>query len=57
MIRHYLGQDLESLNMKEIQSLEQQLDSALKNIRSRKVLFFYLILYYILHVIVYFNLT
>ncbi|XP_057531133.1 truncated transcription factor CAULIFLOWER A isoform X1 [Amaranthus tricolor] len=34
--RHYLGQDLESLNMKEIQSLEQQLDSALKNIRSRK---------------------
>ncbi|KAH9607017.1 hypothetical protein KSS87_013792 [Heliosperma pusillum] len=34
--RHYLGQDLDSLNMKDIQSLEQQLDTALKHIRSRK---------------------
>lgn len=34
--RHYLGQDVDSLNMKELQSLEQQLDTALKNIRSRK---------------------
>ncbi|GAB4840144.1 Agamous-like MADS-box protein ap1 [Ancistrocladus abbreviatus] len=34
--RHYLGQDLDSLNMKELQSLEQQLDTALKHIRSRK---------------------
>ncbi|KAL2905357.1 Truncated transcription factor CAULIFLOWER D, partial [Bienertia sinuspersici] len=36
VIRHYLGQELDTLNMKEIQSLEQQLDTALKNIRSRK---------------------
>ncbi|GMH26187.1 hypothetical protein Nepgr_028030 [Nepenthes gracilis] len=35
--RHYLGQDLDSLTMKDLQSLEQQLDTALKNIRSRKV--------------------
>ncbi|KAK3039803.1 hypothetical protein RJ639_027116, partial [Escallonia herrerae] len=34
--RHYMGEDLDSLNLKEIQSLEQQLDSALKHIRSRK---------------------
>ncbi|XP_074274782.1 agamous-like MADS-box protein AP1 [Silene latifolia] len=34
--RHYLGQDLDSLNMKDIQSLEQQLDTALKHIRTRK---------------------
>ncbi|GAB4829022.1 Agamous-like MADS-box protein ap1 [Ancistrocladus abbreviatus] len=34
--RHYLGQDLDSLNLKELQSLEQQLDIALKHVRSRK---------------------
>ncbi|XP_056683094.1 truncated transcription factor CAULIFLOWER A isoform X2 [Spinacia oleracea] len=34
--RHYLGQELDSLNIKELQSLEQQLDTALKNIRSKK---------------------
>ncbi|KAK9750612.1 hypothetical protein RND81_02G208100 [Saponaria officinalis] len=34
--RQYLGQDLDTLNMKELQSLEQQLDSGLKHIRSRK---------------------
>ncbi|KAF3648592.1 Agamous-like MADS-box protein AGL8 -like protein [Capsicum annuum] len=36
--RHYAGEDLDSLSMKELQNLEQQLDSALKHIRSRKVL-------------------
>ncbi|XP_043699288.1 truncated transcription factor CAULIFLOWER A-like [Telopea speciosissima] len=34
--RHYMGQDLESLSIKELQSLEQQLDTALKHIRTRK---------------------
>ncbi|CAH9095732.1 unnamed protein product [Cuscuta epithymum] len=34
--RHYEGEDLDSLNLKELQNLERQLDSALKNIRSRK---------------------
>ncbi|XP_059303748.1 agamous-like MADS-box protein AGL8 homolog [Lycium ferocissimum] len=34
--RHYVGEDLESLSMKELQNLEHQLDSALKHIRSRK---------------------
>nr|XP_048317859.1 truncated transcription factor CAULIFLOWER A isoform X1 [Ziziphus jujuba var. spinosa] len=34
--RHYLGEDLDSLNLKELQNLEQQLDTALKQIRSRK---------------------
>lgn len=37
IFRHYMGEDLDSLTLKEIQSLEQQLDTALKNIRSRKV--------------------
>ncbi|PRQ40606.1 putative transcription factor MADS-MIKC family [Rosa chinensis] len=35
-LRHYLGEDLDSLSIKEIQSLEQQLDNSLKQIRSRK---------------------
>ncbi|CAI0427396.1 unnamed protein product [Linum tenue] len=35
--RHYNGQDLDSLSLRELQNLEQQLDSALKHIRSRKV--------------------
>jgi hypothetical protein len=36
--RHLMGEDLESLNLKELQQLEQQLESSLKHIRSRKVL-------------------
>lgn len=35
--RHYLGEDLESMSLKELQNLEQHLDTALKHIRSRKV--------------------
>ncbi|KAL6186728.1 hypothetical protein ACLB2K_042847 [Fragaria x ananassa] len=35
-LRHYMGEDLDSLSIKEIQSLEQQIDIALKQIRSRK---------------------
>ncbi|PHU02227.1 hypothetical protein BC332_27478 [Capsicum chinense] len=35
--RHYMGEDLDSMNLKDLQNLEQQLDSALKLIRSRKV--------------------
>nr|BAK20019.1 PgMADS protein4 [Panax ginseng] len=34
--QHYMGEDLDSLTLKEIQNLEQQLDTALKHIRSRK---------------------
>ncbi|KAK0573282.1 hypothetical protein LWI29_005675 [Acer saccharum] len=34
--RHYLGEDLDSMSLKEIQNLEQQLDTSLKHIRSRK---------------------
>ncbi|XP_010260844.1 PREDICTED: truncated transcription factor CAULIFLOWER A [Nelumbo nucifera] len=34
--RHYVGEDLESLSLKELQNLEQQLDTALKQIRTRK---------------------
>ncbi|XP_023645697.1 transcription factor CAULIFLOWER isoform X2 [Capsella rubella] len=34
--RHYLGEDLEAMSLKELQNLEQQLDTALKHIRSRK---------------------
>ncbi|KAL5553586.1 hypothetical protein UlMin_040987 [Ulmus minor] len=34
--RHYLGEDLDSLGLKDLQSLEQQLDTAIKQIRSRK---------------------
>jgi len=32
-----MGEDLDGLSLKELQSLEQQLDSSLKQIRSRKV--------------------
>lgn len=35
--RHFLGEELDSLTLKELQNLEQQLDSALKHTRSRKV--------------------
>ncbi|XP_042497417.1 truncated transcription factor CAULIFLOWER A-like [Macadamia integrifolia] len=34
--RHYMGQDLEPLSIKELQSLEQHLDTGLKHIRTRK---------------------
>ncbi|XP_022776709.1 truncated transcription factor CAULIFLOWER A-like isoform X2 [Durio zibethinus] len=34
--RHYMGEDLDSLSLKELQNLEQQLDTALKHIRSKK---------------------
>ncbi|XP_062013606.1 uncharacterized protein LOC133729995 isoform X2 [Rosa rugosa] len=33
---HFMGKDLQSLSMKDLQNLEQQLDSALKHMRSRK---------------------
>ncbi|KAA8529307.1 hypothetical protein F0562_033894 [Nyssa sinensis] len=33
--RHYMGEDLQSLSLKELQNLEQQLDTSLKRIRSR----------------------
>ncbi|KAJ1439913.1 hypothetical protein SESBI_02137 [Sesbania bispinosa] len=35
-IRNYVGQDLDPLSTKELQSLEQQLDTSLKRIRTRK---------------------
>ncbi|CAH8253532.1 unnamed protein product [Arabidopsis lyrata] len=34
--RHYLGEDLEPMSLKDLQNLEQQLETALKHIRSRK---------------------
>ncbi|KAK1384197.1 FRUITFULL 2 MADS-box transcription factor [Heracleum sosnowskyi] len=34
--KHYMGEDLDTLSLKELQNLEGQLDSALKNLRSRK---------------------
>ncbi|KAG2545827.1 MADS-box transcription factor 14-like isoform X2 [Panicum virgatum] len=34
--KHLMGEDLETLNLKELQQLEQQLESSLKHIRSRK---------------------
>ena len=33
-----MGEDLESLNIKELQNLENQIDAALKHVRSRKVM-------------------
>ncbi|KAM7510181.1 hypothetical protein LguiB_009056 [Lonicera macranthoides] len=35
-IRNYVGEDLDALNLRELQQLEQQLDTALKRARSRK---------------------
>ncbi|KAJ6402577.1 hypothetical protein OIU84_014640 [Salix udensis] len=35
-LRNYTGQELDSLNLKELQYLEQQIETALKRIRSRK---------------------
>lgn len=32
-----MGEDLDSLSLKELQTLENQLDSAVKHIRSKKV--------------------
>ncbi|XP_065860609.1 agamous-like MADS-box protein AP1 [Euphorbia lathyris] len=34
--RHYMGEDLDSMSQKELANLEQQLENALKHIRSRK---------------------
>ncbi|KAF5477205.1 hypothetical protein F2P56_003870 [Juglans regia] len=34
--KHFMGEDLDTLGLRELQNLEQQLDSALKHIRSRK---------------------
>ncbi|XP_073130497.1 agamous-like MADS-box protein AP1 [Henckelia pumila] len=34
--RHYIGENLDSMSQKDLQNLEQQLDTSLKNIRSRK---------------------
>lgn len=34
--RHYMGEDLDSISLRDLQNLEQQLEIALKNIRSRK---------------------
>ncbi|KAL3501522.1 hypothetical protein ACH5RR_035971 [Cinchona calisaya] len=34
--RHYMGEDLDPMSLKDLQNLEQQLDTALKHIRSRK---------------------
>ncbi|VFQ85456.1 unnamed protein product [Cuscuta campestris] len=34
--KHYMGEDLDLLNLKDLQNLEQQLDSSLKLIRSRR---------------------
>ncbi|KAI3685013.1 hypothetical protein L6452_34244 [Arctium lappa] len=34
--RHIMGEDLDSLSLKELQNLEQQLDTALKHVRVRK---------------------
>ncbi|CAI0390654.1 unnamed protein product [Linum tenue] len=34
--RHYMGEELDTMSTKELHNLEQQLDSALKNIRSRR---------------------
>ncbi|KAJ6889599.1 VRN1 [Populus alba x Populus x berolinensis] len=36
MCMHFMGEDLDSLNIKELQNLEHQIDSALKHVRSRK---------------------
>lgn len=35
--RQYMGEDLDSMNLRDLQNLEQQLDTSLKHIRTRKV--------------------
>ncbi|CAL9107273.1 unnamed protein product [Musa textilis] len=37
IFRHLVGEQLEKLTLKELQQLEQQLETALRKIRSRKV--------------------
>nr|BAG68947.1 APETALA1/FRUITFUL like protein [Hydrangea macrophylla] len=34
--RHYMGEDLDTLGLKELQNLEHQIDNALKHMRTRK---------------------
>lgn len=34
--KHYVGEDLDNLSLKELQSLEQHLDNSLKHIRTKK---------------------
>ncbi|KAI3673331.1 hypothetical protein L6452_39448 [Arctium lappa] len=34
--RHFMGEDLDSLSLKELQNLEQQIDTALRRLRLRK---------------------
>ncbi|CAN1839978.1 Agamous-like MADS-box protein AGL8 homolog, partial [Linum perenne] len=46
-LRNYNGEEIDSLNLRELQNLEQQLDSALKHIRSRKVK---LVLFHYVHI-------
>ncbi|KAJ8436023.1 hypothetical protein Cgig2_007681 [Carnegiea gigantea] len=36
-MRHYVGEGIDSLTLKELQHLEQQLETALRRIRNRKV--------------------
>ncbi|KAK1410226.1 hypothetical protein QVD17_36761 [Tagetes erecta] len=35
-IRHYAGEELDQLNLRDLQNVEQQIDSALKRIRTKK---------------------
>ncbi|TYI05728.1 hypothetical protein ES332_A10G109800v1 [Gossypium tomentosum] len=35
-LKHYEGEDIQNLSLRELQNLEQQLDSSLKRIRSKK---------------------
>ncbi|KAI3794051.1 hypothetical protein L1987_36676 [Smallanthus sonchifolius] len=35
-IRHYAGEELEQLNLRDLQNVEQQIDTALKRIRTKK---------------------
>lgn len=37
MYRHFMGEDLDSISPKELQNLEQQIETGLKHIRARKV--------------------
>ena len=56
-----MGEDLDSLSLKELQNIEQQLDSALKHIRARKVYiythihaFIYLLYVQVWHILIYY---
>ncbi|GAB2216492.1 hypothetical protein Droror1_Dr00024266, partial [Drosera rotundifolia] len=35
-LRHYVGEEINSLNLRELQRIEQQVDTALKRVRNRK---------------------